>query len=76
MAGELALECKNCVPYHQIHATGAAARECLPRMARLLGADFDPSDPNIGVTEYIYDMADRMAAADLIDVPRRCGHSR
>ena len=46
-------------------ATGAAAREWLPRMAKEQGADFD-AHPNIEVTEYIYDMADRMAAADLI----------
>mgnify|MGYP002577435326 CR=1 FL=1 len=65
MAGELALECKNGVPYHHVHATGAAAREWLPRMAKDQGADFD-AHPNIEVTEYIYDMADRMAAADLI----------
>ena len=65
MAGELALECKNGVPYHHVHATGAAAREWLPRMAKEQGADFD-AHPNIEVTEYIYDMADRMAAADLI----------
>lgn len=65
MAGELAFECKNGVPYHHVHATGAAAREWLPRMAKEQGADFD-AHPNIEVTEYIYDMADRMAAADLI----------
>ena len=65
MAGELALECKNGVPYHHVHATGAAACEWLPRMAKEQGADFD-EHPNIEVTEYIYDMADRMAAADLI----------
>ena len=60
MAGALALECKNSVPYHHVHATGAAARDWLPKMA-----DF-AAHPNIQVTEYIYDMADRMAAADLI----------
>ena len=65
MAGTLALECKNGVQYHHIHATGAAAREWLPRMAQEQGADF-AAHPNIQVTEYIYDMADRMAAADLV----------
>lgn len=55
MAGELAFECKNGVPYHHVHATGAAAREWLPRMAKEQGADFD-AHPNIEVTEYIYDM--------------------
>ena len=65
MAGTLALECKNGVSYHHVHATGAAAREWLPKMAREQGADFE-NHPNIQYTEYIYDMADRMAAADLI----------
>ena len=65
MAGTLALECKNGVRYHHVHATGAAAREWLPRMAREQGADF-AQHPNIEITEYIYDMADRQAAADLV----------
>lgn len=65
MAGTIALECKNNVPYHHVHATGAAAREWLPRMAKEQGADFE-QHPNIEVTEYIYDMADRLAAADLV----------
>ena len=51
--------------YHHVHATGAAAREWLPKMAREQGADFE-NHPNIQYTEYIYDMANRMAAADLI----------
>lgn len=65
MAGTIALECKNNVPYHHVHATGAAAREWLPRMAKEQGADLE-QHPNIEVTEYIYDMADRLAAADLV----------
>lgn len=65
MAGTIALECKNKVSYHHVHATGAAAREWLPRMAEEQGADLT-KHPNIEVTEYIYDMADRLAAADLV----------
>ena len=65
MAGTIALECKNNVPYHHVHATGAAAREWLPRLAKEQGADLE-KHPNIEVTEYIYDMADRLAAADLV----------
>ena len=65
MAGALALECQNGVPYYHIHATGAAAREWLPKMAAEQGADF-AAHPNIQVTEYSYDRADRMAAADLV----------
>ena len=65
MAGALALECKNNVSYHHIHATGAAARDWLPKLAAENGADLQ-NHPNIQVTEYIYDMADRLAAADLV----------
>lgn len=65
MAGALALECRNNVPYHHIHATGAAARDWLPELAAEKGADLQ-NHPNIEVTEYIYNMADRLAAADLV----------
>ena len=65
MAGTLALECRNDVKYHHIHATGAAAREWLPKLAAEQGADFE-THPNIEITEYIYDMATYMAAADLV----------
>nr|WP_297172948.1 undecaprenyldiphospho-muramoylpentapeptide beta-N-acetylglucosaminyltransferase [uncultured Agathobaculum sp.] len=65
MAGAIALECKNNVPYHHIHATGAAARDWLPELAAKQGADL-AAHPNIEITEYIYDMADRLAAADLV----------
>lgn len=65
MAGTIALECKNNVKYHHVHASGAAAREWMPQMAAGQGADLQ-AHPNIQLTEYIYDMADRMAAADLI----------
>lgn len=65
MAGAIALECKEKVPYHHVHATGGAAREWLPRMVREQGGELE-QHPNIRVTEYIYDMADHMAAADLV----------
>ena len=65
MGGALALECKNNVPYHHVHATGAAARDWLPKLAGEQGAGLK-NHPNIEVTEYIYDMADRKAAADLV----------
>lgn len=65
MAGTIALECKNNVPYRHVHASGAAARDWMPRLAEEQGAALW-EHPNIELTEYIYDMADRMAAADLI----------
>ena len=65
MAGTIALECKNNVPYRHVHASGAAARDWMPRLAEEQGAALR-EHPKIELTEYIYDMADRMAAADLI----------
>lgn len=65
MAGALALECKNSVPYHHVHASGAAAQEWMPRLAAEQGADLK-QHPNIELVEYIYDMDDRLAAADLV----------
>lgn len=65
MAGTIALECKNNVPYRHVHASGAAAHDWMPRLAEEQGAALR-EHPNIELTEYIYDMADRMAAADLI----------
>ena len=65
MAGTIALECKNNVPYRHVHASGAAARDWMPRLVEEQGAALR-EHPNIELTEYIYDMADRMAAADLI----------
>lgn len=65
MAGTLALECKNGVAYHHVHASGSAAKDWMPALAEEQGADFK-ANPNIQLTEYIYDMADRLAAADLV----------
>lgn len=65
MAGLLALECRNNVKYYHMHASGSAAREWLPAKAAAHGA-YLAEHPNITLTEYIYDMADRLAAADLV----------
>lgn len=65
MAGLLALECKNDVKYHHVHASGSAAREWLPRLAAEKGADLERHS-NVKLVEYIYDMDDRLAAADLV----------
>ena len=51
--------------FRHIHATGAAAYKWLPDSVREAGVDLD-KHPNIDVREYIYDMADVMAAADLV----------
>ena len=65
MAGMLALEAKEGTAFRHVHATGAAAAKWMPDEVQKRGGDLK-AHPNIELTEYIYDMADRMAAADLI----------
>lgn len=65
MAGLLALEARHNVVYHHIHASGNAAREWLPHLAEERGANL-ATHPQLQLTEYIYDMADSLAAADLV----------
>lgn len=65
MAGMLALETKRGTRFRHVHATGSAAAQWLPKMAREQGAKLEGDTP-IEVTEYIYDMASYMAAADLV----------
>lgn len=65
MANMLIREIKEGVSFHHIHATGSAASKWLPKMIRDKGLNPD-ENPNITITEYIYDMADKLAAADLV----------
>lgn len=65
MAGMLALEAKEGTTFRHVHATGAAAAKWLPDEVEKQGVRL-ADHPNIELTEYIYDMANRMAAADLI----------
>jgi UDP-N-acetylglucosamine--N-acetylmuramyl-(pentapeptide) pyrophosphoryl-undecaprenol N-acetylglucosamine transferase len=51
--------------FRHIHATGAAAAKWLPESVKEAGVDLE-KHPNIDIREYIYDMADVMAAADLV----------
>lgn len=64
MAGMLALESKKGTRFRHVHATGSAAVRWLPKMAREQGAVLEGGQ--IELTEYIYDMASYMAAADLV----------
>ena len=50
---------------HQIHATGKYGVEDFPEMLRERGANFQ-NNPDIDIREYIHDMDDCLAAADLV----------
>ncbi|MDO4287160.1 MAG: undecaprenyldiphospho-muramoylpentapeptide beta-N-acetylglucosaminyltransferase [Eubacteriales bacterium] len=64
MAGFIQLESQH-DSFRHIHATGTAAYKWLPDSVKEKGVDLD-KHPNIELREYIYDMADVMAAADLV----------
>ncbi len=51
--------------FRHIHATGTAAYKWMPESIKEKGVDLE-AHPNIELREYIYDMADVMAAADLV----------
>lgn len=65
MADMVAREAQADTPFWHVHATGSAAWKWLPQLAESKGAALD-SHPKLRLTEYIYDMADHMAAADLV----------
>ncbi len=65
MADMLTREMREEVSFYHVHATGSAASKWLPRKIRENGVNPD-ANPNVTITEYIYDMADKMAAADLV----------
>ena len=65
MAGMIALEAKDSVSYRHVHATGAAAFQWMPDLVAGKGVNL-AAYPNLQLTEYIYNMADLMAAADLV----------
>ncbi|MCI9456420.1 MAG: undecaprenyldiphospho-muramoylpentapeptide beta-N-acetylglucosaminyltransferase [Oscillospiraceae bacterium] len=50
---------------HHIHATGSYGVELLPRLLKERGVDYQ-NIPTLDIREYINDMADCMAAADLV----------
>lgn len=65
MAGMLALEAQKNASWRHVHATGAAAAKWLPEMLEQKNVSL-AMHPNLVLTEYIYNMADYMAAADLV----------
>lgn len=52
-------------PWHHIHATGSFGWKWVPDYARERGVDL-PAHPGLELREYIYNMPDLMAAADLM----------
>ena len=60
-----ARECEAGTPWHHVHATGSYGWRWMPDYVREQGVDLE-AHPDIVMCEYIYNMPDLMAAADLI----------
>ena len=65
MADFLALEVRNGCPWHHIHATGSFGWRWMPALVAEKGVDLK-ANPALELREYIHNMPDLMAAADLI----------
>lgn len=52
-------------PYYHVHATGSYGWKWMPQLVQSLGVDLT-GQPRIDLREYIYNMPDLMAAADLL----------
>lgn len=65
MADMFVREAQQGTAFRHVHATGSAAFQWVPQMVKDKGVDLS-KHPNLRLTEYIYDMADQMAAADLV----------
>lgn len=65
IADMMALEQKDGFPFHHIHATGSFGKEWMPKRVRDNGVDY-ASCPQLDIREYIYDMPQEMAAADVV----------
>ncbi len=65
VAEMLALEKEENFPFHHIHATGKFGWEWMPEKVKEAGIAVE-NCPNLDMREYIYNMPDVMAAADVI----------
>ena len=65
MADFLALEVKDGCPWHHVHATGSFGWRWMPNLVKEKGVDL-AAHPQLDMREYIHNMPDLMAAADLI----------
>lgn len=59
------LECENGTPFYHVHATGSYGWRWMPDYVREQGVDLSKY-PLVDMREYIYNMPDLMAAADII----------
>ena len=65
MADFLALEVKDGCPWHHVHATGSYGWRWMPELVAEKGVDLK-THPELDMREYIHNMPELMAAADLI----------
>ena len=65
MADFLALEVKSGCPWRHVHATGSFGWRWMPELVAQKGVDLK-AHPELDLREYIHNMPDLMAAADLI----------
>lgn len=64
MADVLALEVRDGCPWHHVHATGSFGWKWMPELVKEKGVDLS-AHPELELREYIHNMPDLMAAADL-----------
>ena len=65
MADFLALEVRDGCPWRHVHATGTYGWKWMPDLVKEKGVDLN-AHPELDLREYIHNMPDLMAAADLI----------
>ncbi len=65
IADMLPLEQADGFPFHHIHATGSFGKEWMPKRVEDNGVDWK-NCPQLDIREYIYNMPEVMAAADLV----------
>ena len=64
IADFMALECRDGTPFRHVHATGSYGWRWMPDYVKERGVDL-AAHPDVDMREYIYDMPELMAAADL-----------
>lgn len=65
IADFIRLEADEDTPFYHVHATGSYGWKWMPQLVKDLGVDL-AKYPRLDLREYIYDMPDLMAAADIV----------